>query len=70
MQKLELYAELLLRWVVLLISLPFCVAAFLCYTLGLAAEHFGVWILGYLESTRKLLASQDQTNSNEFKTPA
>jgi hypothetical protein len=66
MQKLELYAELFLRWVALLICLPLTVAFFLFYTLGLSAEYFFTWLFSFVKSTRNLIT--DQSEINEPKT--
>jgi hypothetical protein len=70
MQKLEIYAELFLRWVVLLICLPFTVIFFMFYTLGLAAEYFFTWVFSFVKSTKNIIANIDQTEVNESKTTA
>jgi hypothetical protein len=70
MQKLEIYAELFLRWIVLLICLPFTVIFFLLYTLGLAAEYFFTWVIGFTKTTRNIIANIDQPQINEHKTTA
>lgn len=68
MQRIEIYAELLLRWVVLLICLPLTVAFFLFYTLGLAAEYFFTWLLSFVKSTRKLFTDQSEINEPKATT--
>lgn len=63
MQKLEIYAELLLRWVVLLLCLPLTVVFFLFYTLGLAAEYFFTWLFSFIESTKNKLIHEPKTTT-------
>jgi hypothetical protein len=70
MQKLEIYAELFLRWIVLLICLPFTVIFFLFYTFGLAAEYFFTWVFQFTKTTRNIIANIDNPELNEHKTTA
>lgn len=56
MTKLEIYSELLARWIILLIALPFTVVFLIFYSLGFIAEFFFTWIAAFNLKTKDLLA--------------